>query len=165
MKHILTPLDLLKKKSKPDINKNVLRNKIQLTARNLIKEINAFENNNILLGHLTAQIEVRDSLVAILGSDGYMKQIKGKSNLLKKEVKVSYQPKVIRASISDKQTINHVMKQLISHAILFHNKALKEENEVDINFTKGLVKEYYTICNSLSDVLIKSNYSKLKSLL
>lgn len=32
MKHILTPLDLLnKKKSKPDINKNVLRNKIQLT--------------------------------------------------------------------------------------------------------------------------------------
>ena len=31
MKHILTPLDLLNKKSKPDINKNVLRNKIQLT--------------------------------------------------------------------------------------------------------------------------------------
>lgn len=166
MKHILTPLDLLNnKKSKQDVNKNVSRNKIQLTARNLIKEMNAYENNSVLLGRLIAQIEVRNSLVAILGNDGYMKQIQGKSNLLKKEIEVSYHPKIIRASISDKQTINHVMKQLISHAILFHNKALKEENEVDIDFTKGLLKEYYTICNSLSDVLIKSNYTKLKSLL
>ena len=57
------------------------------------------------------------------------------------------------------------MKQLISHAILFHNKALKEEDEVNINFSKGLIKEYYTISNSLSDVLMKSNYAKLKSLL
>lgn len=165
MKHILTPLDLLNKKSKPDINKNVLRNKIQLTARNLIKEMNTYEDNSVLLGHLMAQIEVRNSLVAILGNDGYMKQIQGKLNLLKKEVEVSYHLKIIRASISDKQTINYVMKQLISHAILFHNKALKEENEEDIDFTKGLIKEYYIMCNSLSDVLIKSNYTKLKSLL
>ena len=165
MKHILTPLDLLNKESKSDINKNVLRNKIQLTARNLIKEMGTYKNDSVLLGHLMAQIEVRDSLVTILGSDGYMKQIQGKLNLLKKEVKVSYHKKIIKASISNKQTINHVMKQLISHAILFHNKALKEENEVNIDFSKGLVKEYYTICNSLSDVLMKSNYSKLKSLL
>ena len=101
MKHILTPLDLLNnKKSKQDVNKNVLRNKIQLTARNLIKEMNAYENNSVLLGHLMAQIEVRNSLVAILGNDGYMKQIQGKSNLLKKEVEVSYHKKIIRASIS-----------------------------------------------------------------
>ena len=165
MKHILTPLDLLNKKSKLDINKNVLRNKIQLTARNLIKEMNAYENNSVLLGHLMAQIEVRNSLITVLGSDGYMKQIQGKLNLLKKEIEVSYHQKIIRTSISDKRTINHVMKQLISHAILFHNKALKEEDEVNINFSKGLIKEYYTISNSLSDVLMKSNYAKLKSLL
>lgn len=161
----MTPLDLLNnKRSTTDINKNVLRNKIQLTARNLIKEMNT-HNNPVLLGHLMAQVEVRNSLVNILGSDGYMKQIQGKLNLLKKEVEVNYHKKIIKTSIPDKQTINHVMKQLISHAILFHNKALKEENEVDIDFTKGLVKEYYTICNSLSDVLMKSNYTKLKSLL
>ena len=40
------------------------------SARNLIKEMNAYENDSVLLGHLMAQIEVRNSLITVLGSDG-----------------------------------------------------------------------------------------------
>ena len=39
----LDPMGLLKKKNQPDLNKNVLRNYVQLVARNLLKRKNTKE--------------------------------------------------------------------------------------------------------------------------
>lgn len=158
----LDPMGLLKKKNQSDLNKNVLRNYVQLVARNLQQRKNTIENKEELSGMLMAHIEVRNSFFVIFGNNGYVKQIESQFRSLNTEIKNTYQRKIIHTSIADKKTLNYVLKQLVSHSVMYAKKALESQNEEDLSFAKGLLSEYELLCESLSSVVLKQNYSQLK---
>lgn len=158
----LDPMGLLKKKNQPDLNKNLLRNYVQLVARNLLQRKNTIKNKEELSGMLMAHIEVRNSFIVIFGNDGYVKQIESQFRSLNKETKNTYQRKIIRSSIADKKSLNYILKKLVSHSVMYTKKALESKNEEDLNFAKGLLSEYELLCKSLNSILLKQNYSQLK---
>jgi hypothetical protein len=70
-----------------------VRNKLQLSARNLLNECrktltsnDASDNDTyIAIGKLEAYVEIRESLLPEIQLDGYTNQIKGMIHKLKKE--------------------------------------------------------------------------------
>jgi hypothetical protein len=158
----LDPLNLLNKKNKDGLNKITLRNYVQLVARNLLKDLPAISNNEISSGRLMAHLEIRNSLMVVLGSDDYTRIIKGHYNKLSKITENTYRQKIIKTSNTDKETFNYVLKQLSSHAIMFSNNALKEGNESDILLSQGLLSEYFLLIKSLISVVPKGMSSRIK---
>jgi hypothetical protein len=79
-------------KQKAQLN-NKVRNKLQLSARNLLNECrktltsnDASDNDTyIAIGKLEAYVEIRESLLPEIQLDGYTNQIKGMIHKLKKE--------------------------------------------------------------------------------
>ena len=161
----LDPLGILNKKNTNGLNKLILRNYVQLVARNLIRDLPTISEPEYASGRLLAHLEVRKSLALILGSDGYTKQIEGTYNLLNKKTEHTYNKKIIRASRDDKQTFNYVMKQLTAHAIMFSEQSLESNNEKNIILSKGLLTEYLLLRKSLISVVPKGVSHRITKIL